>query len=60
MIHYPNIIRSHLIPIVPMLPFTSKSASKLRYALDIRSFLASFPIANIIYFENRKLNPNNH
>ena len=31
-IHYPNKIRSHLVTIVPMAPFTPKSTSKLRYA----------------------------
>ena len=32
-IHYPNTIRSHLVTIVPMAPFTPKSTSKLRSAL---------------------------
>ena len=32
-IHYPNKIRSHLVTIVPMTPFTPKSTSKLRSAL---------------------------
>ena len=36
MIHYPNKIRSHLVTIVPMAPFTSKSTSKLRSALHFR------------------------
>ena len=35
-IHYPNKIRSHLITIVPMAPFTLKSTSKLRFALHFR------------------------
>ena len=35
-IHYPNIIRSHLVTIVPMTPLTPKSTSKLRSALHIR------------------------
>ena len=35
-IHYPNTIRSHLVTIVPMTPFTPKSTSKLRSALHIR------------------------
>ena len=35
-IPYPNKIISHLVTIVPMLPFTSKSTSKLRSALHIR------------------------
>ena len=34
--HYPNIIRSHLVTIVPVAPFTPKSTSKLRSALHIR------------------------
>ena len=46
-IHYPSTIRSHLVTIVPMAPFTSKSTSKLRSALHIRysikSSHASFP-----------------
>ena len=35
--HYPNTIRSHLVKIVPMAPFTLKSTSKLRSALHIRN-----------------------
>ena len=35
-IHYPNTIRSHLVTIVQMAPFTPKSTSKLRSALHIR------------------------
>ena len=34
--HYPNTVRSYLVTIVPMAPFTPKSTSKLRYALHIR------------------------
>ena len=34
--HYPNKIRSHLVTIVPMAPFTPKSTSKLRSALQFR------------------------
>ena len=34
--HYPNTIRSHLVTIVPMAPFTPKSTSKLRSALPFR------------------------
>ena len=34
--HYPNTIRSHLVTIVPMAPFTPESTSKLRSALHIR------------------------
>ena len=53
-IHYPNTIRSHLVTIVPMAPFTPKSTSKLRSALHIRySSGASFPALIL-------LNPNNH
>ena len=36
-IHYPNKIRSmHMVTIVPMAPFSSKSTSKLRSALPFR------------------------
>ena len=35
-IHYPNTIRSHLVTIAPMVPFTPKSTSKLRSALHFR------------------------
>ena len=35
-IHYPNKIRSHLVTIVPMAPFTSKSTSELKFALLFR------------------------
>ena len=35
-IHYPNTLRSHLVTIVPMASFTSKSFSKLRSALHFR------------------------
>ena len=35
-IHYPNILRSHLVTIAPMAPFTPKSTSKLRSALHIK------------------------
>ena len=38
--HYPNTIRSHLVTIVPMTPFTPKSTSKLRSALHIRYSIA--------------------
>ena len=34
-IHYPNTLRSHLVTIVPMVPFTLKSISKLRSALHL-------------------------
>ena len=33
MIHYLNTLRSHLVTIAPMAPFTLKSTSKLRSAL---------------------------
>ena len=36
MIDYPNKIRSHLVRIVPMAPFTPKSTSKLRSARHYR------------------------
>ena len=57
--HYPNTIRSHLVTIIPMAPFTPKSTSKLRSALHIRysqlrkSSHASFPALIL-------LTPNNH
>ena len=35
-IHYRNIIRSHLVTIAPMAPFTPKSTLKLRSALHSR------------------------
>ena len=55
-IHYSNTIRSHLVTIVPMAPFTLKSTSKLRSALHIRYSIvihASFPALIL-------LNTNNH
>ena len=55
-IHYPNTIRSHLVTIVPMAPFTPKSTSKLRSALHIRySIVIRCFISALIL-----LNPNNH
>ena len=36
-IHYPNKIRSHLVTIVPMTPFTPKFTSKFRSALHFRN-----------------------
>ena len=33
---YPNIIKSHLVTIAPVAPFTPKSTSKLRSALHFR------------------------
>ena len=35
-IHYPNNIRSQLVTIAPMAPFTPKSTAKLRSALHFR------------------------
>ena len=35
-IHYPNKIRSHLVTIASMAPFTPKSTEKLRSALHTR------------------------
>ena len=34
--HYPNKIASHLVTIVPIMPFTLKSTSKLRSFLHFR------------------------
>ena len=51
-IDYPNKIRSHLVTIVPMAPFTRKSTSKLRSALYFKIF-DSHPKLIL-------LNPNNH
>ena len=48
--HYPNTIRSHLVTVVPMAPFTPKSTSKLRSALHIRYSSHALIL----------LNPNNH
>ena len=62
-IHYPNKIRSHLVAILPMAPFTSRSTSKLRSAQHIRYSIVIpcfFPIANTVCFEKPNLNPNNH
>ena len=50
-IHYPNKIRSHLVTIAPMAPFTAKSTSKLRFALHFRYSIVitrSFPALSII------------
>ena len=54
--HYPNTIRSHLVIIVPVAPFTPKSTSKLRSALHIRysKVIPRFIPALIL------LKPNNH
>ena len=40
-IHYPNTIRSHLVTIVPMAPFTSKIYFKVE---NLRSLLCSLNI----------------
>ena len=55
-IHYPNTIRSHLVTVVPMAPFTPKSTSKLRSALHFSYSIVipRFILALIL------LNPNNH
>ena len=52
---YPNTIRSHLVTIVPMAPFTLKSTSKLGSALHIRyseSSHASFPALILLNHNN--------
>ena len=55
MIHYPNIIGSHLVTIAHMAPFTSKLASKLRSALNFRySIVIPISIPALI-----RLTPNN-
>ena len=55
-IHYPNKIRSHLVIIASMAPFTSKSTSKLRFVLHSRY---SKVIPRFIPRDDT-LNPNNH
>ena len=50
-IHYPNKIRSQLVIIVPMVPFTLKSTSKLKFALHIRHSIVMprfIPYANTV------------
>ena len=62
-IHCPNKIRSHLVTIVPMAPFTPKSTSKLRSVPHFRYSIVIprlFPRANTVCFKNPKLNPNNY
>ena len=54
--HYPNTIRSLLVTIVPMAPFTPKSTSKLRSALHIRYSMSSQASFHALIL----LNPNNH
>ena len=56
-IHYPNTLKSHLVTIVPMAPFTPKSTSKLRSALH---FSYSIVIRRFYSRVNILLNPNNH
>ena len=55
-IHYPYKIRSHLITIVPMAPFTPKSPSKLRSALYFRYSIA---IPFVIPYNPKRIS-NNH
>ena len=56
-IHYQSTIRSHLVTIVPMAPFTPKSTSKLRSALHYRN---SKVIPRFISRAIILLNPNKH
>ena len=56
-IHYPNKIRSHLVTIVPMAPFTPKLTSKLRFALPFKYSIVIpcfIPRANTSYVKSRK------
>ena len=55
-IHYLNKIRSHLVTIEPMAPFTLKSTSKLRSALHI---IYSIVIPRFIHRANTAQS-NNH
>ena len=55
-IHYPNIIRSHLVTIVPMPPFTPNSTSKLRSALHFRYSI----VIHVLFPALIRLNPNSH
>ena len=56
--HYPNTIRSHLVTIVPMAPFTPKSTSKLRSVLHIRNSIVipRFTSALILLSHNNHYN----
>ena len=55
-LYYPNKIKSHLVTIVRMAPFTLKSTSNLRYALHFRySLVIRRFIPSVI-----PLNSNNH
>ena len=50
-IHYPNRTRSHLVTIVPMAPFSSKSTLKLRTSLHFRYSIVIpcfIPLANTV------------
>ena len=50
-IHYPNKIRSHLVTIVPMTPFTPKPTSKLKSAPHFRYSIVTLrfiPLANTV------------
>ena len=55
-IHYPNKLRSHLVIIVPMRPFTPQSSSKLRSALHFRYSIVIPRFIPVLIL----LNPNNH
>ena len=46
--HYPNVIRSHLVTIAPMAPFTPKSTSKLISALSVLHVSYSIVIPRFI------------
>ena len=62
-IQYPDKLRSHLVTIVPMTPFTPKSTSTSRSAQLFRYSIViygSFSNAHTVCFENPKFNPNNH
>ena len=48
-IYFLNKIRSHLITIAPVTPFTPKSTSKLRYALHFR-YLIVIPWSCFIFY----------
>ena len=55
-IHYPNIIRSHLVTIALLVPLSLKSTSKLRFALHFRySIIIPRFIPSLM-----RLKPNNH
>ena len=54
--HYSNTIRSLLVTIVPMAPFTPKSTSKLRSTLHIRYSIVIPRFISALML----LNPNNH